>query len=428
VLGLGGTTERGRCAALEGSLMTRRPLPVSRPVKQVGAGVLLAASGSCLAIATRTVGLWWPILWCLIGAGVGMAGLLVVNDLIADLLGEDPAPGAQWAGLGSGLVGTAIGVLATVGGMRRENTALAIAGLLIALVSVLVVLISVRSRTAARPALLFGLGVAGMVPLVVAAATSDRFDRAVGAAIGCWLVGLTLAKLGLAPWIDDAPETRRTAVTIGAGAAVVVGVGALVLGAQQGAWWLLVVAVSLVIGGLSALGISLPRWDLRRAAPWLIGAGGVAVIVGLVPMAVVLRAVGPVVVGGGAVAAIGAWYVFRGEGLLAVTLIGARGRRRGAQRHRQPRARAAAPDADQPAGAGPEPGGQGRAHRPRMGQPRAPSHGLPAAAPRHHPARGWPGARPRAQRHRLAHRRGTAAPDGRPNGPLTGAAGRAAFN
>jgi lysophospholipase L1-like esterase len=227
-----------------------------------------------------------------------------------------------------GLVGIAAiaagGIISWVG-VGLELSPLVAVGMIVLILGLLPVNIWLGTSSIAAPVVWLAAGLVAMVVAVVLVRVGDGADRLSLAGGVVWLGGLVAFKLGLGPWLvgpgeRDGPLWPATAV---AGASVVAGVAALSAGASQSSELALLAGFSLAVVGLSALGIIVLR------APVSALAGAVVLAVGLVTIGAggvlvydIVRVVGITVVASGMIAAVSAWFVFRGEGLVAAVLVG----------------------------------------------------------------------------------------------------------
>jgi hypothetical protein len=284
------------------------------------AASLLATSGLFLLIATGQRVLWWAVAAAGFGALVGSTGLLLVYELIA---GRFDRPGRLDLGVAAGVGVGVAGALVTWLGIAAEWPWLAATGLILLILGLLPVNLWLGRKSLDAPAFWTGAGLAASLVAVVLVWVDDKVGAPLslpGAAV--WLAGLVAFKLGLGPWLTAEERWLATASAVAAGAAVV-GVGALVYGARSSQQLALLVGLALPVLGLSALGISVLRLPISSlVAGAMIGAGLAAIAGGGLLVYDLVKVAGITIVASGIIAAISAWFVFRGEGLVAAVLIG----------------------------------------------------------------------------------------------------------
>ncbi len=283
--------------------------------------LLLVVGGVVFRSSTSIRNLFVGVLVALISAGIGGFGLLLVNEPVQMLVDRDRARRqgrAILAGIGLLILGLA--------GVALAVWAASSLGAIVAAVVVLVALLIINAWLVGddRTAIEFlGPGLALLVMATLVIWTGDGLDRWSLLGIGLWLLGLVFVKVGLPPWIDADLEGRRVPALVAAVVETVLGVLFLLWASTGSTQLLLLIGIGLVVVGLSAAGIALARFDPGRVPSYLILALGlVALAVGAVLTWQILRLPELVLLGGVFVAAIGAWFVFRGEALVAVLLLG----------------------------------------------------------------------------------------------------------
>ncbi|MGH1490942.1 MAG: SGNH/GDSL hydrolase family protein [Acidimicrobiales bacterium] len=282
-----------------------------------GFGLLVLGGLSFLA-ATGQRSLPVAILLALAGPLVGAFGLLILNEPISRYATENPSRG-RWIGIlglaaGAGLVWLAI---------ARRSPTLAVVGAVVVLLGLLAINARLLVGANKNPGLLLLAGVVLLLVAPIMAWIGDGIDPWSIAAVVPWVVGLVLFKVGLPPWIDRQRDTRRVAITIDSILAVALGALLLLQASREFSEGALLFGLVLVVAGFSALGISIARFDPSR------GRATVVLVVGLLAVGVgallangiigleLATLVAVVVIG-----AVGAWFVFRGEALIAVLLLG----------------------------------------------------------------------------------------------------------
>lgn len=282
----------------------------------IGAG-LLVIGGVLFRSSTSIRNLFIAVLVALISAAVGGFGLLLVNEPVRLLVARDRGR-AIVAGLGLlvlGLVGVALAVWA--------GSSL---GVIVAAVVVLVALLVINAWLVGDDGTAIdflgpGLGLLVLGTLVIWG--GDGLDGFSMIGIALWVLGLVFVKAGLPPWIDADRSARRVPALVAAVVETVVGVGFLWLASTGSAQLPLLIGIGLVAVGLSAFGIAVARFDPGRFWSAVVLAVGLAALVaGAVLTWRILRLPELVVLGVVIVAAVGAWFVFRGEALIAVLLLG----------------------------------------------------------------------------------------------------------
>ncbi len=290
-----------------------------RPVMCILLGFgLLVAGGVLFLTATgqRSVGI--AVLFALVAAFIGAVGLLLLNEPIASYVRPRPTSGRNFGALGLVIAFLVVGLA-----IRVESPTLAIVGIVFVLLSLLALNAWLLAKSEVRHSLLLGAGQVLLIGAPLLMWIGDGVDRWSIFAVIPWVLGLVLFKIGLPRWIDEELAERRRMVVIDSILAVGLGVALLYWAAQSFNEGAVLFGLALPIVGLSALGIALARYELSAigvAIPLLAGLGlvlyGAVRTHRLIELAI-LSAIVSVVV-----AAIGAWFVFRGEALIAVLLLG----------------------------------------------------------------------------------------------------------
>ncbi len=289
------------------------------PKRCLAAGFVLLTIGGLLFLAAtgrRSLGI--AVLLALIAPLVGALGLLLINEPISGYVRANIDRGRRL-----GVIGFAAG-LGVVGiAVAIESPLLAVVGTVVVLLALLAInaWLLAGSRSNHTLLLVGGLVLLVMAPIMVW--VGDGLDGMSIAAVVPWVAGLVLFKVGLPPWIDADIPGRRLAATIVSVVAFGLGVVLLYLSSRSFNEGALLFGVMLVIAGLSAVGIVAARYEpgiVRAMVLLAIGllaiAAGAWLIDGIVGLLIVTALVTVVV------AAIGAWFVFRGEALIAVLLLG----------------------------------------------------------------------------------------------------------
>lgn len=292
---------------------------LARPTRCVVAGfLLLVAGGRSFLAATgqRSVGL--SILLALGGALIGAIGLLLLNEPVAGYVKAHPRRGRL-----IGVLTLVVGFVVVWFAIGIESPILAVVGAVIVLLALLAINAWLLVGGVAKGGLLLTAGLIGLIASPALVWFGDGVDGWSIAAVPIWVVGLVLFKVGLPPWIDRRRIERRMTVTVDSILATGLGVLLLFLASRSFSEGALLFGLMLSVAGLSSLGISTARFDPSRLVAWLLLLGGlVAIGVGavltndIVSLELVTAVVALVV------AAVGAWFVFRGEALIAVLLLG----------------------------------------------------------------------------------------------------------
>lgn len=224
-----------------------------------------------------------------------------------------------------GIIGAVFGGAITLLAVQRPIPWLAAVGLIPIMLALIVWSGRAADRADRRPEIWFfgglGLMLVGLVTGMRGTGVSFRWELAGGVA----LIGLTLFKLGLTPLLQGAPERRTKRALIALGASVL-GVAAapvlLLLRPNSGLalvviGWLLFVSLS--TAGLAALQLPTGRWI---SYVWF--AGLIAAAVGVVNLRNLLPQLATIgVVAAVAALMVGAFFVWRGEAIVALVLLGA---------------------------------------------------------------------------------------------------------
>ena len=291
----------------------RRPARCSA----IGFGLLVAGGLVFLnATGQRSVGI--ALLFALAAAVVGAIGLLLLNEPIAAYVASNPARGRN-----AGFLGLVMGAVVVAVAVWVASPALAVVGFVIILFALLALNAWLLAKSLFRHSLLLGLGQILLIAVPLLVWFGDGVDVWSIVAAGLWPLGLVLFKIGLPRWIDEQLDQRRRIVTVNGILAVVLGVGLLFTAAESFSEGELLFGLSLPVVGLSALGISGVRYNLNKfgAALAVVGGAG-ALLAGVLLTQRLIEVVLVTAVAALVIAAVGAWFVFRGEALIAILLLG----------------------------------------------------------------------------------------------------------
>ncbi len=310
--------DEGMVAAMARRLGTLQEWCRANPALCALAGiVLLVIGGLVFQSATGIRNLFVAVLVALIAAGLGGFGLLLVNEPVTSYVVQN-RPRAIRAGFALLVLGLAAVALAIVIASS--------VGVILAAVVVLIALLVINAWLVGdhRTAIEFlgpGLGLLALATLVIW--SGDGLDRWSLLGLGLWVLGLVFVKVGLPPWIDVDRAGRRVPAILGSVAATAVGIGLLYLASSVASQFPLLAGIGLAVVGLSAVGIALARFEPAPLLSYLVLAVGLAAVLGggLLTWQT-LRLPELVVLAAAIVTAVGAWFVFRGEALIAVLLLG----------------------------------------------------------------------------------------------------------
>ncbi len=275
--------------------------------------VYIVAAGTALLVATRQHLLWESLIALVVAAVVGVVAMMVLIDLGRKVDLARRITGA-WVGI---LVGVGVGMI--VWGMLDGNRLLAFEGFAVAGLGLVAATVWLRGRGDAHATLLLGGG-AALLQAVVLLQGTRSLNLALGTGLVLWVAGISVVKLALRPWIREATSRAAWATAASVAATVAGGVVAFV-GTRVSNAFALVGGVTLLIVGLSAFGIAVVWVGLPRPVAFTAtGAGIVLIAVGVVDMAQAARVWGIALLVGLVLVLIGAWFVLRGEGLMAMVL------------------------------------------------------------------------------------------------------------
>jgi lysophospholipase L1-like esterase len=307
---------------------TARATPAGERRWSVGLLVGFLAVGVTLFALALVQAFAWNLMAYVLGACVaGAAAALVLNDVLAQALDNRQR---NWSARAIGAVSVVItlaGVVVLVIAVLREWVVVAAVDVLLLSIGLIGCNLALKGNPTRPPTdrwLRALAAAAGLLVVAIAIVASSWSSWVAWVALIAWFVELTLLKLQVGPWLDDA-ETGQLArrVTLVAMALAVAGAGLLALGAWRANEFWVVLGVTFVIGGLSVAGIGGSRLRLAAAASGFALAAGVAgVAASFVWMWLVVGGAGVALVLTVLVVIIGTWFVFRGEAFIAVVLIG----------------------------------------------------------------------------------------------------------
>ncbi|MEM7274874.1 MAG: SGNH/GDSL hydrolase family protein [Actinomycetota bacterium] len=312
----GGPMMTGRLADLA-AWCRERPL-----VCGLAGFALLVAGGWVFLQATGVRSIGYAVVLAILSAVIGGFGLLLLNEPIAHFVGR---PGNRRLGQLLGAGGVVGGIVVAAVAVWLASPVIALIGSVLIILGLLAVYAGLVLRGDANPGrwLIGGLVLLVAVPVLLWIA--DGVDGWSIAAAVVWVAGLVSFKIGLGPWIDQAedPIRERNDVAVTAVAATAVGLVLLVIASRSFDEAILLIGLALVFVGLSALGIAIVRFRATRAIGyWALALGGLAVVAAAVLVDGLLSPFDLVAAAVLALAGIGAWFVFRGEAVIAVLLLG----------------------------------------------------------------------------------------------------------
>lgn len=279
--------------------------------------VYLVASTVAFMVATRQHVLWQALVATFAAAVVGSIALLVVGDV---------AKGRAHDSSGKACIRLAVIVAVGLGfilwGMVAGNRLLAFEGLLVGTVGLVGLVIWVGKKGGVSPGPFVIGGLAALGQAVVFLQSASGLDLALALGLVFWVAGLTVFKLALSGWLKgDATKARLT--TILAIAATIGGVALAAVGGHTSSLTMVIGGLTLAMVGLSAFGIGVVWIDVRGKLPTVLVVGSaLAMALGVVATQNLLRVWGISLLVSAVLIAGGMWFVFRGEGFVAIMVIG----------------------------------------------------------------------------------------------------------
>ena len=299
---------------------------------RVVVGAILAIAGLVLLVVSASRDrLWWLLLWFLFGIVLLAISMLWFNDELVER--REAAGGADavwWIGFGA-IAGVGLAALA-VAVVGERHLAIAAIGTGLLVVGITGLFVALGGRSGPPPGAddawyralgsYSATGIGLMLVAIIGVAGRDGFDGISWLMVLVWIVGLVLLKIGIVPFL----ESRRGAMRPAFGTLIVITLvgGVLIYAGSTGARLIvLLIGISLVIAALSVLGLATLFVDIATRPAVLLCAGGLVA-------GVLLWWWTTTVVNGwqlGAFVAlltwgIGTWYVFRGEGIVVILLVG----------------------------------------------------------------------------------------------------------
>ena len=268
---------------------------------------------------TRRHLVWEVLAGAVLGAVIGGAALLVVHDTIRL---HSKVTHARGVGIRAGLaLAAALAIL--IWGMSNGGQLLAAEGVLIFTIAIIYLLVAAGFLSDVDPTWPTVGGLAVLAQAIVLLLSGRGLDLSTGLGIACWLIGLTLLKLGFGPLLHKLEETDVQRASVALAAITLVGGVGLWSGASTSNQLTVLIGFTVVFVGLSCLGICVDRAGLDGRIGWfLAGLGVVAAFVGFFLANSAIRVLPLAIVASVLVASVGAWFVLRGEGLVAIMLLG----------------------------------------------------------------------------------------------------------
>ena len=282
---------------------------------------MLTIGGWVFLVATGIRAVGFAVLTAVLAAVIGGFGLLVLNEPIRRYVGA----GNRRRGLVIGLAGIGGGVVVAAAAVGLTSPILAILGAVLFILGLLAFYAGLVMRVGGHPGRWLVVGLILVIAAPVMVLIGDGTDGISLTAALVWAAGLVAFKASLGPWIDQAQNPKRERIDVTVAAVVAIGVGVALLAITSGSFdeSVLLAGLALVIVGLSALGVGIVRF----AAPPVVG--GAALVVGLAGIGWAATMIDQTIGGLDLVlaavvglAGIGAWFVFRGEAVIAVLLLG----------------------------------------------------------------------------------------------------------
>ncbi len=303
-----GTEVRARVA----NQMAKRPTWVAL--------LCLAAGAVALLIASSEDKLWPVLVGAVAGIVLIASSLLWVNDELGRVFGDRPPEWLKFVFVGLSVVGAVLIWAAA----SWNNELLGVLATVIAAVAVIGWHVARRSEDegpgAAWSALWrpFELMIGGV--LMVWAL--DGFTAFAWVGLLVALFGLIELKQSMATLVAERRVPIRQTIRLSIDATVV-GLLAVLAGASSSSQLALLLGLAATFGGLSVLGLTLVQTRCRPRGGWVLAGVGLAVLgVAWAVSVWVFGSVGPATVLTVFVSVVGAWFVWRGEGIILVVFIG----------------------------------------------------------------------------------------------------------
>jgi lysophospholipase L1-like esterase len=313
---------------------TKMTLPgvSQRPRLGLAVAILLMIGGTLLlAVAAQRDRLWWLLLWFFLGIVALATSLLYVNDRMDERLqplSSVPRPWWSWSTALSLVSGFVLGAVVVAEG-NVWVAACCVLGLVIGLIALHVALSQGIPPTPSAGTPWWAaigwksqVGAVAMLACTFLVALSDGFGWPEWILVVVWIFGLVLLKIGVVPYLRSKRERIRSTMWALIGLTML-GFLLLVVGATSASELLLLLGMTLVIGALSVLGLAAVHCRCSPArASWMIGVGAAMIVIGTRWVILVVNGWQLGVVVAAFVWGIGTWYIFRGEGIVLVLLIG----------------------------------------------------------------------------------------------------------
>jgi hypothetical protein len=292
--------------------MTKRPTWVAL--------LCLAAGAVALVIATSEDKLWPVLVGAVAGIVLIATSLLWINDELGRIFGERPPWWLKFVFVGL----AAVGAVLIWAAATWNNEFLGVVATVLAAVAVIGWHVARRSEDEG--------------PGTALSALWRPFELIVGGVLVVWAIDsfTALAWGGLLVALFGLIELKQTMTTLVAQRrvpirptvrlsidATVVGLLAVLAGASSSSQLALLLGVAATFGGLSVLGLTLVQTRCEPRRGWVLAGVGAVLLGGAWAVSVwVFGSVGPATVLTVFVSVVGAWFVWRGEGIILVVFIG----------------------------------------------------------------------------------------------------------
>ncbi len=329
------------------SVVARRP-----PAALVGAVVLGVVGAVLLRVSAGQDRLWWLVLWFVLGIVFLALPLLFLNDELATRLDARGHVPWWWWAIAGAIAAVGVGTLVLVT-WQEGSAALATVAVVVTEVGMIGLHVAASRRdpapnsdeapvdqvdhhdqvdqagserapapTASGLGHLTLIGLVLIVVGVVVVAVADGFGLPSWAAVAVWVVGLVAVKIGVVPFLRSRAGRLAFAMFVLCVCAVA-GLLLAYLGAVVPSQLLTLLGLSSVVVALSVLGLAAVHCRCGDAKAWALLVGGAATIVGgTIWVVTIANSVGVGIVVAAFVWGIGTWFVFRGEGIVLILLIG----------------------------------------------------------------------------------------------------------